>query len=166
MLKDFGIRYFQPLLKNIKTRGIRLRRIDLHYLDSSPGISLYEIDSLCPFLEQLTICDSLVTWTHGGSKNAGTYNQYNKRSKTSQLFCPKHVNVPCSKYEHFQRLEVCKLYRVEYKQPEDWEVCLRLANNLRSLHLESSRNMTDLVFQSILLENDLPILEVCCPHIK
>ena len=161
MLKDFGIRYFQPLLKNIKTRGILLRRIDLHYLESSAGVAIYDIDYLCPFLEQLTICDSLVTWTHEGSEISCPYNQYNKRSNTNKLFCRKHVNVPCSKYEHFQRLKVCKLYRVEYKQPEDWEIFLRLAVNLKSLHLESSRHMTDSSFQAILLANDLNQLEVC-----
>ena len=157
ILKDFGLRYLSPLLKNIKAMGIYLKRLDLHFLDSSPGISIEDIDSLCPHLEHLTICDSLLTWTEDGS----TPNfPFNKKLPSTQHFCRKHTHVPCSKRDHFQNLKVCKLYRVEYRQSEDWEIFLRFSSNLTSLHITSSRYMTDSSFQSILLDNNLTNLEV------
>ena len=55
---------------------------------------------------------------------------------------------------------MCKLYRVDYKQADDWEIFFRFGANLNSLHLESSRNMTDTSFHSVLSEQGLTSLEV------
>ena len=157
VLKDFGIAYLLPLLKNIKVSRIRLKRLDLHYLDAFPGISIEEIDFLCPDLEQLTICDSLLTWSHDPVKRIATQG---KNSLSRPCFCRQHKNRPCLETDHFRKMKICKLYRVNYEQPEDWTIFLRFATNLKSLHLESSRNMTDSSFQSILMDHDLTNLEV------
>ena len=157
VLKDFGIAYFLPLLKNINVVGIRLKRLDLHYADAAPGISIEDIDFLCPDLEQLTICDSLLAWTHDP---VNILSAHGKKSLSTPWFCRKHKNRPCLETDHFRTLKMCKLYRVNYQHPEDWTIFLRFATNLQSLHLESSRNMTDSSFQSILMEKDVSNLEV------
>ena len=162
-MKDFGILYLQPLLKNIRqNNAIHIQRLDLHYLESSPGVALSDIDYLCPLLEKLTICDSLVTWFNSDNDFSflSKAHQYNRKSGLSHLHCQKHINQFCSRYEHFHNLKECKLYRVEYKEAADWEVILRLPINLRSLHLESSRSMNDSTMQGILSENSLSELEV------
>ena len=64
ILKDFRLEYLEPLLYNLKYSDIFLRRLDLYYMESHPGVSLSDIDLACPFLEELTICDSRVTWSH------------------------------------------------------------------------------------------------------
>ena len=157
VLKDFGNVFLLPLLKNIYVVGTRLKRLDLHYLDSSPGVSIEDVDTVCPYLEYLTICDSLLTWTHE-QYNIKSY--HGKKPCLSPRFCQRHQNRPCHEKDHFRNLKMCKLYRVSYKQPEDWEIFFRFAPNLKSLHLESSRNMTDSSFQSILSDQDLTKLEV------
>ena len=134
-----------------------MRRLDLHYIEASPGISIEAIDRLCPFLEQLTICDSLVTWNH--DPYISTY-QGGKKFSASPRFCERHRNKRCSINDHFRFLKMCKLYRVDYKLADDWEIFFRFGANLNSLHLESSRNMTDTSFHSVLSEQGLRSLEV------
>ena len=158
VLKDFGITYLLPLLKNVNFTGIRLKRLDLHYVDASPGVSIEDIDFLCPDLEQLTICDSLLTWTHDPVIIISPHGK--KSSSTPTWFCRKHKTKSCLETEHFRNLKICKLYRVNYQQPDDWTIFFRFATNLKSLHLESSRNMTDSSFQAILMHQDLSNLEV------
>ena len=157
VLKDFGIKYLLPLLQNISISGVRLRRVDLHYIEASPGISIEAVDRLCPFLEQLTICDSLITWT---------YDQYDstvqggRRVSMTPWYCERHRNKACSMEDHFINLKSCKLYRVDYKHSEDWEIFFRFGRNLKSLHLESSRHMTDTTFNFLLSDQGLSNLEV------
>ena len=134
-----------------------MRRLDLHYIEANPGVSIEAIDRLCPFLEQLTICDSLVTWTHDAFNSS---NQGGRKHSTFPWFCERHRNKSCSNDDHFRNLKTCKLYRVEYKQAEDWEIFFRFGPNLKSLHLESSRNMTDKSFHLLLSEQGFSSLEV------
>ena len=160
VLKDFGIVYLLPLLKNLFLTGINLTRLDLHYLDSSPGISIEDIDFTCPLLEQLTICDSLLTWTHNPYVSVATPGTKKSTHNHEPWFCKKHNNISCKEIDHFRNLKRCKLFRVDYREPEDWEIFLRFAPILESIHLESSRYMTDGSFQSILSAKTLDKLEV------
>ena len=95
VLKDFGIVYLLPLLKNLFLTGINLTRLDLHYLDSSPGISIEDIDYTCPLLEQLTICDSLITWTQDLYVHVASQGTKKSTHHTWQWFCKKHKNISC-----------------------------------------------------------------------
>ena len=110
--------------------GPRLRRLDLHYNYRYPGINLLDIGRYCPFLLDLALCDSLIA----------TDDDLNG----------------CN----FRYLRSLKLLRVSYSQPDDWEVVVKMAKNLRILHLESSRSMSDSTIQSILSDNPLCHLQV------
>ena len=59
VLKAFDQKYLGPLLKT--GVGPRLRRLDLHYNNRYPGISLLSIGRYCPFLSELALCDSLIS---------------------------------------------------------------------------------------------------------
>ena len=134
-----------------------MRRLDLHFIEASPGVSIEAIDRFCPLLEQLTIHDSLLTWTQD------PYNEntlHGKKTSVTPWYCKRHQDRPCSTKDHFRKLKTCKLYRVDYKQTEDWEIFLRFASNLTSLHLESSRHMTDTSFHLVLSDQGLSNLEV------
>ena len=86
--------------------------------------------------------------------------QEGKKVSAYPRFCERHRSKRCSNNDHFRFLKTCKLYRVEYKQADDWEIFFRYGPNLKSLHLESSRNMTDTSFHSVLSEQGLSSLEV------
>ena len=160
VLKDFGIIYLLPLLKNLSLTGINLTRLDLHYLESSPGISIEDIDYTCPLLEQLTVCDSILTWAHNPYVNVVTPETKKAAHNNEPWFCKKHKNISCKEMDHFRNLKRCKLFRVDYKESRDWEIFLRFAPMLESIHLESSRHMTDASFQSVLSGKNLHKLEV------
>jgi len=113
--------------------GPRLRRLDLHYNNRYPGISLLSIGRYCPFLSELALCDSLIS-----SDDPDEHSAFKKL---------------------FHRLSSLKMYRVSYSQPDDWEWVVRIAKNVRVLHMESSRSMSDSTFQSILSDNPLCHLE-------
>lgn len=133
ILKAFTLNCLQPLLSS--QVGLRLRRLDLHYNYHQPGVNLAEIGNACPFLAELSVCDALVTYTtnRGGVRNTRPT---------------------------FTRLVALKLLRVTYINNDDWEAIPRLAKNIRILHLESSRAMSDAAFQSLLIDNPLHFLEV------
>ena len=154
ILKDFRLEYLGPLLDNLWCSGIFLRRLDLHYLAASPGVSISDLDVSCPSLEELTICDSLVGWST-------TFISERKFESGGELaFCTRHQTRPCNRQSHFKRLKSCSLYRVHYQSQVEWERVVRLAPNLQFLHLESSRGMTDTAIQSLLLDGYLQHLEV------
>ncbi len=123
-------------LTSVLTTGVGagLRRLDIHYMSSEPGLDLRAVSRLCPFLVDLTVCDSLVDWTedYGLTASAG-----------SLLF-----------------LETCRLLRVTYKSPDVWEMVPRLAARLRLLHLEAASSMTDGALMAIMAEGGLACLEV------
>ena len=136
VLKAFDQKYLGPLLKT--GVGPRLRRLDLHYNNRYPGISLLSIGRYCPFLSELALCDSLIS-----SDDPDEHSAFKKL---------------------FHHLSSLKMYRVSYSQPDDWEWVVRIAKNLRVLHMESSRSMSDSTFQSILSDNPLCHLEVRTTH--
>lgn len=89
VLKAFNVSSICPLLQT--SVGFRLRRLDLHYNYRSPGVDLIQIGLFCPFLNDLSVADSLVTTS--SRKNGGLF---------------KHLNV-------------LKLLRVSYSHLDDWE---------------------------------------------
>ena len=137
VLKAFDQKSLGPLL--ITGVGLRLRRLDLHYNNRYPGINLLSIGRYCPFLSELALCDSLIS-----SDDPEEHQHLD--------YFPKKL---------FRHLSSLKMLRVSYSQPDDWEWVVRIAKNLRVLHMESSRSMSDSTFQSILSDNPLCHLEVC-----
>ena len=130
VLKAFDQKGLVPLLKEV---GHRLRRLDLHYNYRYPGINLLDIGRYCPFLSDLALCDSLISTDNDPPNGSGKL---------------------------FQNLTSLKLLRVTYSQPDDWECVVKMAKNLKILHMESSRSMSDSTIQSILSDNPLCFLEV------
>lgn len=147
VLKAFDVQAIEPLLQT--GIGAKLLRLDLHYNYFVPGINLSEIGNLCLNLQELSVSDSLI------------------RLQTVKL----HARA-------FGQLVCLKLLRVSYSQQDDWEKILRLsmiafclyksllynncrlASNLKIIHMESSKGMTDSAVQSILMDNPLRHLEV------
>lgn len=157
VLKAFALKCLVPLLNT--QIGFRLRRLDLHYTNVNPGINLIDIGIACPFLTDLAVCDSLVTWSSDGVvTNNNNNNKVKRKHKRKQQQFSSEPNDRCGK-TIFTRLESLKLLRVTYRNVDDWEHMPRLANNIRILHMESSRGMTDAAMQSILIDNQFSQLE-------
>eukprot|EP00095_Tigriopus_kingsejongensis_P011154 maker-scaffold259_size234575-snap-gene-0.10 protein:Tk11154 transcript:maker-scaffold259_size234575-snap-gene-0.10-mRNA-1 annotation:"PREDICTED: uncharacterized protein LOC662936" len=133
VLKDFG--GTEALVRLLRTSvGARLSRLDLHYMTIPPhGVNMAILADNCPNLEDLAICDSLVSWEE-----------------------PRHwkTTVPI-----FLHLINCKLLRVSYADPFVWEVVPRHATRIRTLNLESCSAMEDNVTDSMLSDGKFQHLE-------
>ena len=64
------------------------------------------------------------------------------------------------KLSKFPHLLSCKLLRVTYSDPGDWEMVPRMAPAIRLLHMESSPAMNDDVIEDLLDAGAMRDLEV------
>ncbi|TRY67939.1 hypothetical protein TCAL_05349 [Tigriopus californicus] len=127
VLKDFG--QLDALVSLLKSPvGARLVRLDLHFMTLTPlGVNLAALSENCPNLEDLSICDSLVSWEPS-------------RMNHSVESHSAHV---------FGNLVQCKLLRVTYADLFTWEIIPRHSTQIRTLNLESCSSMEDNEFQVI-----------------
>lgn len=137
VLKDFGA--LDALVSLLKSPvGVRLMRLDLHFMTLTPlGVNLATVSENCPNLEDLSICDSLVSW---------------EPSLANTLAETKAPNI-------FGNLVQCKLLRVTYADLLTWEIIPRHSTQIRNLNLESCSSMEDNVIDSILSDGKLQYIE-------
>eukprot|EP00094_Tigriopus_californicus_P005552 TCALIF_05349-PA protein Name:"Protein of unknown function" AED:0.27 eAED:0.27 QI:0/0/0/0.4/1/1/5/0/469 len=118
--------------------GARLVRLDLHFMTLTPlGVNLAALSENCPNLEDLSICDSLVSWEPS-------------RMNHSVESHSAHV---------FGNLVQCKLLRVTYADLFTWEIIPRHSTQIRTLNLESCSSMEDNVIDLILSDGKLQYIE-------